>query len=319
MKYSDVLRVAGASKHNRRYPGREDERSRDDLIFPTFVPKFPFEFDRGTKVFTIGSCFARNIEEILRPVGAELPTMSFSAPHKEYSGRSNSLLNEYNIGTISQRIVFALEGRQFPQDTIVRSGSLYSDLLLASGSDVTFERAVHRRADIDGIYAQLARSDLVIITLGLVEAWYDEANALHLNRIPPHDAAVAELDRYQLRRLDVEDSYPLLARAIGALRDCSIKVILTVSPVPLSFTFSGQDCVVANEFSKSVLRVCADRIERHFDNVEYFPSYEIVRSGGLSSYGDDQVHVKDAIVRRVIDHLMDSHAAQSVMAERARN
>jgi hypothetical protein len=57
-----------------------------------------------------------------------------------------------------------------------------------------------------------------------------------------------------------------------------VKFLVTVSPVPLTATASGQHVEVATTYSKSVLRaVCGLAYER-FNNVDYFPSYEIMTS-----------------------------------------
>jgi hypothetical protein len=75
--------------------------------------------------------------------------MLFSAPKSEWSARPNGLLNEYNPGTISQRICYALEGKPLAEESIVASGDLYADLMLLGGAtDVTKGRAVERRNEI---------------------------------------------------------------------------------------------------------------------------------------------------------------------------
>lgn len=54
------------------------------------------------------------------------------------------------------------------------------------------------------------------------------------------------------------------------------KKIFTVSPIPLNFTFTDNDIVVANKYSKSMLRAS---VEQFIDNknIFYFPSFEIVQ------------------------------------------
>jgi hypothetical protein len=232
-----------------------------------------------------------------------LPTKTFSAPYEEWPYRTNGLLNEYNAGTISQRILYALSKTEFPESTIVPRGGGYADLLLFGGSDVSHQRALARRKEIDDVYRYLQKSDLVIMTLGLVEAWYDEEAHLFINRPPPPAFGVHHANRFTLKRLDVDDCVQLLEPALNALSDRGIKTILTVSPVPLMTTFTAQDCVVANEFSKSVLRVCAERLTSR-PGVDYFPSYEIVCRSGLAGYEADQVHVRDEVVREVTKYMV---------------
>lgn len=83
---------------------------------------------------------------------------------------------------------------------------------------------------------------------------------------------------------------------------------MTVSPVPINSTFTSSDCVTANEYSKSVLRVCAERLSKRFANVDYFPSYEIARSGGLSSYAGDNIHVKNEVVEKITSCMIQKYS-----------
>ncbi len=306
MEFESALQ-AGLKNTGSRFPNKSDGRHRSGLLFPTFTPKFLLEFGQGLTVFTVGSCFARNIEEAL--TDDDLPTMSFSAPKSEWPFRSNGLLNEYNPGTMSKRIINALSGTTFDDGTMVQSGSDggYADLLLHGGADVTLDRAIQRRAEIDAIYSRLSKADCVIVTLGYVEAWYDVESDSYLNRMPPPSFARKHPGRFLFKRLGAEASFELLRSALAGLSDAGIKVVLTVSPVPIAHTFTSDDCVLANEYSKAVLRVCADKLARHFGNVDYFPSYEIVRSGGVDAYIDDNIHVLDETVRAVVTHMIQSY------------
>ncbi|CAA9480966.1 MAG: hypothetical protein AVDCRST_MAG02-4535 [uncultured Rubrobacteraceae bacterium] len=292
---------------NKRFPSEEDPRFGGDLLFPSLRPKFVL--DAPAKVFTIGSCFARNIElALLDHDGIELPTSEFSVPKSEWEFRPNGLLNEYNPGTISQRILSAVGGGGDPEETIVEGKDGFIDLLLPGGSPVPFERAVARRQEIEVVYESLLSSDLVIVTLGLIEAWFDEETGLFLNRMPMRQDLKKQPERYSFYRLGVSDALPLLDRAFGGLVDAGVeRVLLTVSPVPLGTTFSGEDVVVANSFSKAVLRVCAEELAQKYPQVDYFPSYEMVSSGGLGAFNPDNIHVRDAVVRRVTGHMLGAY------------
>ena len=303
MNYHQAFTQAIANRSARAYPGASDPRSRNGTIFPAHRPRFQIKFTPEQVVFTIGSCFARHIEEALFERDVFFPTRTFAVPTQEYAYRPNGLLNEFNPGTISQRILFALADKEFPESTIVPCGEGYADLLLMAGGDVTHERALARRKEVDEVYKCLSRSDLVILTLGLVEAWYDEEAGLFINRTPPHAFAEQHTNRFTLRHLDVDACMQLLEPALHALSSRGIKTILTVSPVPVQVTFTTDDCVVADEFSKSVLRVCAERLRR-CPGVDYFPSYEIVRCGGMPGYIFDQVHVRDELVREVMNYMV---------------
>lgn len=290
---------------NKRFPDQEDSRFQDDLLFPSLEPKFLL--DAPAKVFTIGSCFARNIELALADYDIELPTMDFAVPESEWQFRPNGMLNEYNPGTTAQRIFSAVRDEDDSEETIIETKGGFFDLLLPGGFPVSFERAVARRAEIKEVYRNLISSDLVIVTLGLVEAWYDEEVGMYLNRMPM-PLVRKQPERYTFRRMEVEDSFPMLDRAVADLIGAGVeKILFTVSPVPLGTTFTGKDVVVANSFSKAVLRVCAQKLTEKYPQVDYYPSFELVSSGGLEAFNDDNIHVKPPIVQRATGHMLKAY------------
>jgi len=310
MNYIDVLTVLSENKINRNYPGKQDSRYSDNFITPGFQPKFGIDMKRVNSVFTIGSCFARYIEEVLEPMGISLPTKRFIAPKDEWRARPNGLLNEFNPGSISQKIISTLRKEKKPEETIFKHADSYHDLLLCGGGGVSYERAVSRRQEIDSVYEDLINSEVVIITLGFIEAWYDNATKQWLNRMPPYNEDV-EPNRFIFKRLDVDDVMSLLSVALSELDSLGKKIILTVTPVPISMTFTNSDCIVANEFSKSVLRVCAERLRADFKNVDYYPSYEMARIPGLVAYNDDNVHIKRPVVEKIIFHMVSKYQEAS--------
>jgi hypothetical protein len=291
----------------RRYPVPGDPRLRAGAIFSALTPRFSFA--HGATIFTLGSCFARTVEEKL--VGFTLPTTRIAVPTSERPGRPNGILNEYNPGTICQRVEHAARGASFEDRCIAPEGDGYLDLLLPEYvTPATKERLLARRAQVDQVYAALSGSDAVIVTLDLVEAWYDRAAGLYLNRLPPPGALMWERARFELHIFDVDDTRLLLERLVKALVSIGVrKIVLSVSPVPMEATYAGVDCAVANAFSKAVLVASAHAIRQQHAEVDYFPGYEIVSSVGRDAYEADQVHIRDDVVALVTDYLVEKYAA----------
>jgi hypothetical protein len=77
--------------------------------------------------------------------------------------------------------------------------------------------------------------------------------------------------------------------------------------VPLEATFTDDGSVIANSYSKAVLRVAADILSKKYPRVDYFPSYEIVTSFGQSGYVEDNVHVKEEIIEEVINYMAECY------------
>lgn len=289
---------------SRRYPDRKDARYDDQTIWPEITPGFSMQ--AGQTVFTIGSCFARNVEEVLAENDLNIPTLGFSAPQEEAPGRPNRILNQYNPATMLQAVEAA--GQPVDERGLYKTGSTdYVDTLLATGSRaVKHARALERRRQINTLYRDgLEQADVVVITLGLVEAWYDAEAKLYLNEAPPHKTIKTLGERFEFHQLGVKECQDMVMRLLDRIVEGGRRrVVLTVSPVPLQVTFAGGDALLRNNYSKSVLRVVAELATQAFDCVDYFPSYEIITTPGLRSFGEDNVHVRPMVVSKVVNHMV---------------
>ena len=97
--------------------------------------------------------------------------------------------------------------------------------------------------------------------------------------------------RHEFVNFDIDAVRTDLFAALDLLRELNpgIRVILTVSPVPLIATYEPRSVLVSTTYSKAVLRVAAEAAIRRSNWIEYFPSYEIITgsfSGGLYYEGD---------------------------------
>lgn len=276
----------------------------DGGVFPPIKPSFKFQ--PGSTIFTIGSCFAREVEMVLLDCGFDVPVAGFAIPDGELTLPGPHLLNEYNAGTMVQRLeaVAGLFDHGDKGIEITPNGAI--DMFVHVGSKpVTIERLHARRREIDALYRKVLDADVVVMTLGLVECWYDTIDGCYLNRAPSQALVRAEPDRFQFHRMDVEDVEQRIGRAIEVLVDRGLKhLILTVSPVPVEATFMPDGLVIANSYSKAVLRVCAETLSKRFEQVTYFPSFEIVNSFGTKGFGEDNVHVENWVVHHIMHYML---------------
>ena len=87
-----------------------------------------------------------------------------------------------------------------------------------------------------------------------------------------------------------------------------VHVIVTVSPVPLMNTFSSMDIVVANTWAKSLLRAVAQEWAQAHNNVDYFPSYEIVQHSDRNALWErDLRHVRGAGAQHIMELFLRSY------------
>jgi hypothetical protein len=151
------------------------------------------------------------------------------------------------------------------------------------------------------------KADVYVITLGLIEAWRDRQTGRHVwsekvRRLVP------DPERIEFDLSDFHANHANVHRVCSLLRERfpERRIILTVSPVGLMRTFSGEDIVVANTYSKSVLRAVAGQIVREFDNVLYWPSYELALRMDL--YEEDGRHVSPEGIDFIVGNFLKAYA-----------
>ena len=276
---------------------------------PAFAPRFQLE--SGQRIFTIGSCFARNIEYDLKHAGFEVPTLGLSFDMPNWSGNAVDALNNYVPQTIAPQIrwAFGLEQFDFDKHCVELLPGRFLDLQVPFVFKAMPEAIVRdNRERISAIYRNLATSNAVLITLGLIEAWYDRRAQSYITCSPPKGLVRNEPDRFELHVLEYNEVLAAMRELLALLDQVCPRdhhVILTVSPVPLHATFTANDVSVANAYSKAVLRSVVEAVVAERANVEYFPSYESVTLTDRSlAYVDDQVHVNGGLVRFNVERMM---------------
>lgn len=284
------------------WPARGVENSRvDPIATPSFYPTF--HVNQGEPIFTIGSCFARNVEQALMDRGFELPARDALKDDPEFSTIGPNILNNYGVPSIYNEISWALGTKEFipEQNFYETSPGKFVDIHLNQAiRPASYDVVNKRRAAIRAAYAAIKRCRVVIITLGLTECWYDSLTKLYLNTPPRRSIVRSEPDRFEMHVLDFQETVDFLYRTFDALKEHGhpeLHVLLTVSPVPLTATHRKQDVMVANMYSKSVLRAAAEHVVAKYDFVDYYPSFEsVLISQRDEVWEDDHVHIKKPII-----------------------
>jgi hypothetical protein len=268
-----------------------------------------------SKFFAVGSCFAREIEAAL---GFKLKqeVLSLWAPGPDL----HSYRNRFHTAAIADEMAWALGDEVFPEAGILRYQGcaplcvdLHSHPCLPFAD---FDETVGRRAVLSADSAKVVDADVVIVTLGLTEAWFDHETQHYLNVAPlfgdihPHDLAIRENPkRFTFRVMNFQENMDNLERLFATLQKHlrrGFRIIVTTSPIPLRATFSNRDVVEANTYSKAVLRVCAEEWRRlHPETIDYFPSFEMVmNSDPKQIWDEDGIHVKRSFVEQIMAHFV---------------
>jgi len=277
-----------------------------------------FSVGREQAVFAVGSCFAREAEDALVDLGFEVPTHCdalFGQPPLLHDvslntgARPRAYLNRYNSMSMLDEFRHLLGSA--PE---IEQGLLTYRLDRGGASDLHYTQSL-RQVDIESTLARrravrehlgplLRRCKLFVLTLGMAECWFDEKAGRYLNNTPGPRVLAAygeqlavHLTRFEQHRAALESLHGLLQEVHGA----DFRIVITVSPVPLERSFLAQDVVATNSYSKSMLRAVAQEFAALHDNVDYFPSYELVSyADPRSAWAWDYRHVNAELVSHIM-------------------
>ncbi len=280
------------------------------LVQPTFG------LSATDTIFTMGSCFARNIEEHLARLGCRIPMMDFRIPIEEWAGRPAGVLNKFTPPAFRESLEWT--ARVHDRDgTVIADDCLpfmfevgedkYLDLDILYTPPVSKARSIERRQQMYDVFSSVFSAQCFVMTPGYIETWVDTRTGLHAAGVLKLKSFLRNLGRFKFEVRSYQACLDDLLKSIDIVRDRNpdVKVLVTTSPVPLAVTFTGQDIRIANSYSKSVLRAVCGALPMLRSNVDYFPSYESAMfSSAAKVWADDNIHVHPSFVTKIAAKLL---------------
>lgn len=260
-----------------------------DALEITGLWKPRFQVKRRTRIVTAGSCFAQHFSKALvarryRWLDFEPGPAGLTAEQRKdyhYGTFSFRTGNIYTPRMLRQWLSWALTDAKPPEQVWEKDGHFYDPFRpgVEPGGFVSVEELHRSRSEsLAAIAAAVRRAQVFVFTMGLTEAWQDRTSGVEYAVCPGtvadrFDPATDVFVNHRFGALlaDMEAALGLMLQANPGLR-----VLLTVSPVPLTATASGNHVLTATSQSKSVLRAVASELVTAEPQVDYFPSYEII-------------------------------------------
>ncbi len=259
----------------------------DDL----YVKKFTMGPEE--KIATAGSCFAQHVANRLRAAGYAVIDKEPALP-----GMSKELASRYGYGLYSARygnIYTAKQLLQLAREAFGQFAPALPIWRMESGRFVDAQRpniepnglpdleevTALRVRHLEHVRTMLTEMNIFIFTLGLTESWIHEESGTIFPTAPGTIATPAEgREGFAFVNFAAQEVAQHFAqfRELVLQHNPNCKFILTVSPVPLTATASGQHVAVATMYSKSALRAAAGELFMKYADIDYFPSYEIISS-----------------------------------------
>jgi hypothetical protein len=243
---------------------------------------------KGEKVMSAGSCFAAELVPYLEGNGLTYLRTEYTHSFYNHVPPENLSYDRFtaaygNVYTARQilQLFLRAHGRFRPSEDRWRETDAVVDpyrpgLKYAARTDAEFDALTAQH--LAAIASAFAQCDVLIFTLGLTEAWVSREDGAVFPACPGTIAGTFNPERHAFHNFTVQEIVADLNSFIMQLRQVNggVRVILTVSPVPLVATASSKHVVVATTYSKSVLRVAAEEVSQANGEVYYFPSFEII-------------------------------------------
>jgi tetratricopeptide (TPR) repeat protein len=233
----------------------------------------------GSTLFTFGSCFATNLARALRDQGIRV--------------RSAFIEEDINSTYANRHLLsYLIDG---PIDGPTRA------------IEATFGAGLR-----DQLREAIAGADCAVMTVGVAPAFFDERGTFVFR-----GRSGQQVDPgVRMRTPSVAENKQNIALVLDGLRTINpqIRIVVTVSPVPLAGTLEMASAIVADCVSKSVLRAAVHEVLVERSDIGYWPSFEIVKwlsdHAAFPVFGaDDGVsrHVNGAVVEAIVALFIEHH------------
>lgn len=244
----------------------------------------PVKIQLGQSILMMGSCFSEHIGKIL-------------SDHK-FRVLNNPYGIIYNPVSIFKLLHGAMLKRPVDEGWIINSQGVYRHFDFHSDiSAMDKESLLEKIEDVNTQTCNsLAGSDWLIITLGTAIVYRHKK----LNNIVGncHKIPAREFNKERLLPEDILESFKSFYSNLQVVNK-RFRIILTVSPVR-----HIRDSLETNSLSKSILRYACNLITESYDQVDYFPSYEIMMDDlrDYRFYEKDMLHPSST----AIDYIWES-------------
>ena len=244
-------------------------------------------------LFFIGSCFAENISKRLKDLKFSVITNPFGVV--------------YNPASLVSVLDTIISNDEINDCYIVQNGDVWYSMLHSTKifANSKEDLVLILNQLTSKMHEEIIKADKIFITLGTSWTYTHNQSSVLVNnclKLPAND--------FSRNRLSVDAIVELFDSLFKKHEILKSKIIyFTVSPIR-----HFKDGFVENSISKSTLVVAANLLAESYDNVEYFPAFEIVNDElrDYRFYTEDMIHPSsvavDYIFEKFKEWCLNNHA-----------
>ena len=256
-----------------------------DAVDP--VVRVPFRLNRNDRIATAGSCFAQRLARALTLEGypclvTETGPRTPGALDQHYGVYPARFGELYTVGQLHQLFKRAYGLFDPAEGFWMREDGRFVDPFRPRIQDPGFASVealeADREAHLAAVREMFERCDVLTFTLGLTEGWRSRIDGAAVPFPPGAVGIGASPQDYSWVNSGAAEVADELMAVIDKMREVNptVRVILTVSPVPIVATYGDEHVLAASTLTKAKLRVAADMVTAARGGVAYFPSFEAI-------------------------------------------
>ena len=284
------------------------------------VTSVKFQITSHDAISTLGSCFAQHLARHIKDSGLRYMVTEPLLETEEQTEQAAMMATQFsarygNIYTTRQalQLLDRANGWETADDVWERNGRYFDAFRphVRAGGFATIEELRDARiAHLQAVKRVFTESDVVVFTLGLTEAWMSTMDGAVYPTAPGVIAGSQDNSRHVFQNFSYPEVLSDLLNWCQRVREMNsnVRILLTVSPVPLNATYMPRNVWTSTTYSKAVLRAVAGDAATELSYVDYFPSYEIVTSPQAHGryFEDDLREVTSVGVKHVM-RVFDRH------------
>jgi len=253
------------------------------------LDKNDLQINHSQQLYLIGSCFSDNIFSKFN--------------HFKFSVQANPFGVIYNPISIANFLNRCINKKWFDEKDVEFHNEQYFNFEHhTSINSLSKDEHLNKlNAIVEQQHQILKMTDYLFITFGSAYVYHHiDQNKIVANC---HKVSNSQFEKKRLSTKQILDTYTACINEIHNFNpDC--KVIFTVSPVR-----HWKDGVIENQRSKATLHLAIDYLQQQFNQVSYFPSYEIVMDElrDYRFYNNDMLHPNQQAIDFIWQKLSETY------------